>query len=133
MHKGFLMAGCIFAALAVGLGAFGAHSLKRTLTVDLMVTFETAVRYQIYHSFALLVAGILYQRFPGKFTKWAGYCFGGGIILFSGSLYVLCWLKVQKAVGTYSIGVLTPVGGLLFLLGWVLLVAGVSKARMAIR
>ena len=133
MHKGFLLAGCVFAALAVALGAMGAHSLKKVLTTDLMVTFETAVRYQVYHAFALIITGILYQRFPGKMTKWAGYCFAGGILLFSGSLYVLCWLKVQHAVGTYSIGVLTPLGGILFLIGWGLLVAGIAKARMAVR
>jgi uncharacterized membrane protein YgdD (TMEM256/DUF423 family) len=133
MHKGFLLAGCIFAALAVALGAFGAHSLKKILTEDLQITFETAVRYQLYHAFAMIVTGILYQRFPGKFTKWAGYSFAGGIVFFSGSLYVLCWLKVQHAVGTYSIGMLTPIGGLLFLVGWGLLVAGISKVRMAVK
>lgn len=133
MHKGFLLAGCICAALAVALGAFGAHSLKKVLTADLLITFETAVRYQVYHAFALIVTGILYQRFPGKMTKWAGYCFAGGVVLFSGSLYVLCWLKVQQAVGVYSIGVLTPVGGILFLIGWGLLVGGISKTRMAVR
>lgn len=133
MHKGFLLAGCIFAALAVALGAMGAHTLKKFLSLDLMLTFETAVRYQVYHAFALLATGILYQRFPGKFTKWAGYCFAGGIVLFSGSLYMLCWLKMQKAIGTYSIGMLTPIGGLLFLAGWGLLIAGISKTRMAVR
>ncbi len=133
MHRGFLFAGCIFAGLAVALGAFGAHSLKRVLTADLLITFETAVRYQIYHAFALIATGFLYQRYPGKFTKWAGYCFAGGILLFSGSLYVLCWLKMNKAIGTYSIGVLTPVGGLLFLAGWGLLAGGISQKRMAVK
>jgi uncharacterized membrane protein YgdD (TMEM256/DUF423 family) len=133
MHRGFLIAACIFSGLAVALGAFGAHSLKRILTAELMITFETAVRYQVYHAFALLATGILYQRFPGKFTKWAGYCFSGGIVLFSGSLYMICWLRVNNAIGTYSVGVLTPVGGLLFLAGWAMLVAGISKTRMAIK
>ena len=95
MHKIFLRIAAILGALSVILGAFAAHGLKQVLSADQLQVFETAVRYQFYHVFALLAAGILYAAFPGKFMKWAGYLFIAGMILFSGSLYLLCYVKHQ--------------------------------------
>jgi len=110
------------AALAVICGAFGAHALKTKLSSESLQTFETAVRYQFYHAFGLLAAGILYASFPGKLLQWSGNLFITGIILFSGSLYVLCGLPSMK-----WIGVITPIGGLCFITGWILLAVAVAK------
>jgi uncharacterized membrane protein YgdD (TMEM256/DUF423 family) len=89
MHQGFLKTAAILGALSVALGAFAAHSLKQLLPLEILQTFETAVRYQFYHVLALLATGILYKEFPVKLMKWAGYSFAAGILLFSGSLYGL--------------------------------------------
>ena len=89
MHKTYLITGSLFGALAVALGAFGAHGLKKIVDADTVATFQTGVQYQMYHALALLAAAILFERFPNKWIKWAGACFIIGIILFSGSLYLL--------------------------------------------
>lgn len=98
--------GAGFMFLAVGLGAFGAHALKNRLTPDMLAVFETGVKYQIYHALALLLLAAL--RGPNK----AAWCFSAGIVLFSGSLYILALTGVRKW------GAVTPIGGLLFLAGW---------------
>ena len=110
MHKGFLVTASIFGALSVVLGAFGAHALKKIVSPESVATFETGVRYQFYHTFALLAVAILYQSFPGKWMTGAGWLFIVGIILFSGSLYALTALKATNAVGLRGIGIITPFG-----------------------
>ena len=127
MHRGFFISGCIFAGLAVVLGAFGAHALKDVLTEDLKTTYETAVRYQFYHSVALLITALAFDKLNSRSTLFAGYAFAIGIILFSGSLYLLTWLKSNHAVGVKGIGMITPFGGLFFILGWVLLMLGALR------
>ena len=122
MNRRFLITGALLAAVAVICGAFGAHFLKTKLTPESLQTFETAVRYQFYHAFALLAVGILYVSFPGKFLKWSGNLFIAGIILFSGSLYFLCGLPSMKWIGA-----ITPIGGLCFIVGWILLAAACAK------
>jgi uncharacterized membrane protein YgdD (TMEM256/DUF423 family) len=122
MNKNFLTAGALFAAVAVICGAFGAHFLKTKLSAEGLQTFETAVRYQFYHAFALLATGILYKEFPNKLLKWAGNLFIAGIILFSGSLYILCGVQSLKWIGA-----ITPFGGLCFITGWILLAAALTK------
>src|ERR1700748_3116802 len=99
MHKWFLVAGSLVGALAVALGAFAAHGLKQVAPADTVAIFETAVRYQFYHCFALLSVAIIYEKFPGALLQWAGNCFQLGILLFSGSLYVLTALKVNDHSG----------------------------------
>lgn len=126
MHKRFLQAAAITGALAVALGAFGAHGLKKLLDAELLQVFETAVRYQFYHVFALLAAGMLYKEFPGKFMKWAGNLFLTGMLLFSGSLYLLCSVKYAGLPLSW-IGAITPVGGVAFIAGWLLLFMAVAK------
>lgn len=126
MHKGFIKTAAVSGALAVLLGAFAAHRLKQILPADILQIFETAVRYQFYHVFALLAAGILYTAFPGKLMKWAGYFFIAGILLFSGSLYFLCYIK-YNALPLNGAGVITPVGGAAFIAGWVLLFVAITK------
>jgi uncharacterized membrane protein YgdD (TMEM256/DUF423 family) len=127
MHKGFLSTGAALAALAVILGAFGAHSLKTMVPAEAVSTFETGVQYQLYHSFGLLLTGIVYEKFPVKWMRWAGAAFMIGIILFSGSLYLLTALKAADTVGLKGIGIITPFGGLFFIAGWTLFLTGVLR------
>jgi uncharacterized membrane protein YgdD (TMEM256/DUF423 family) len=127
MHKTFLLTGSLLAALAVILGAFGAHGLKKITTPETVATFQTGVQYQVYHAFALLIVAIVYEKFTNNFTHYAGVLFIVGIILFSGSLYVLTALKATEKMGLSGIGILTPFGGLCFIAGWLLLVAGILK------
>src|SRR5690349_9872273 len=127
MHKHILQAAAILGALAVALGAFGAHGLKQIVPPETVATFQTGVQYQVYHVLALLAVGIIYQQFPNQMLKWAACCFIAGIILFSGSLYVLTAIKATETVGLNGIGIITPVGGLFFIAGWLLLFAGLRK------
>lgn len=106
------------ALLGVGLGAFGAHALEARLTPELVAVFETGVRYQMYHAFALLAAAWGWARWPGRVFVIAGWLFISGIILFSGSLYALA------LTGIKGLGVMTPLGGLAFLGGWLCLAIG---------
>ena len=126
MHKGFLKTAALLGALSVMLGAFAAHGLKQFLPVDNLQIFETAVRYQFYHVFALLAVGILYAPFPGKLMLWAGRFFIAGIIIFSGSLYLLCYVKYNQLPLNW-LGAITPFGGAAFITGWLMLLAAVSK------
>ena len=127
MHKKFLATGAILGALAVALGAFGAHQLKEWVSLDTVQSFQTGVQYQVYHSLALMCAGMMYQRKPVGSIRWAAICFITGIILFSGSLYVLTAMKATGVVGMSGIGLITPVGGLFFIAGWLLLFSGIIK------
>ncbi|HZH94940.1 MAG TPA: DUF423 domain-containing protein [Flavisolibacter sp.] len=127
MHKTFLIAGALLAGLAVVLGAFGAHGLKKFVSPETVNTFQTGVQYQMYHAFALLVLAIVYQQFANNMMHYSGWFFLGGILLFSGSLYVLVILKARDITGLNGIGIITPIGGLLFITGWILFVLGVLK------
>lgn len=127
MHKKFLIAAALIGCIALLAGAFAAHGLKQILPPDVLQIFETAVRYQMYHVFALMATGILYQNFPGKLLQWAGRLFIAGIILFSGSLYVLCYIKYANVQGTLWLGAITPIGGGCFIAAWLLLALAVAK------
>ncbi|MCB0496080.1 MAG: DUF423 domain-containing protein [Cyclobacteriaceae bacterium] len=122
MHKLFLLAGSISGMLSVMIGAFGAHALKATLeATNRLETFETAVKYQFYHSLALILLGILMVQFQNKAFNVSGYGFIVGIIIFSGSLYALSLTGITK------FGAITPVGGLALILGWAALAWGIFK------
>ena len=121
MHKGFLKIAAITGILSVALGAFAAHALKGLVSDHAVATFETAVRYQFYHVFALLAVGILYKDFPSGKLIWAGRFFFFGILLFSGSLYSLAIVQASVRPGFNWIGAITPFGGICFMLGWLLL------------
>ena len=127
MHKGFLRWAAFLGALAVALGAFGAHGLKKYVPAETISTFETGVRYQFYHVFALLAVSIMYQYLPVKWLRYAGNCFLIGILLFSGSLYILTALKATQTVGLSGIGAITPIGGVFFIAGWVLVLVAAGK------
>lgn len=117
-----LMLGAGFGLLGVAIGAFGAHALKPMLIESgRQDTFELAVRYQFYHAFALLATGILMNQLPVKLLEFASLFFIGGILLFSGSLYLLCF------TGLGVLGAVTPIGGLLFLAGWICVLISASK------
>ena len=127
MYKAFIKAAAILGAFSVVLGAFATHTLKQNISENAVNIFETGVRYQFYHVFALLAAGILYKDFPTKFIKWAGIFFIAGIILFSGSLYLLTYIKGIDMQGYNWVGAITPLGGLSFILGWICLFSGLLR------
>jgi uncharacterized membrane protein YgdD (TMEM256/DUF423 family) len=113
MTRNFVLLGALFAFLGVAFGAFGAHALAATLQANGRVdTYETAVRYQMYHALALFLTAWLAEKWSGRYIRWAGWLFTAGIILFSGSLYILAILNVPL------MGAVTPLGGAAFLAGW---------------
>ncbi len=117
MDQLFFILGSLSGGLAVALGAFGAHALRARLTPDLLTTFETGVRYQMYHALALLaVAAAITRWSASNLPNVAGWLFVAGTVLFSGSLYLLCFTHKRW------LGAVTPFGGLAFIAGWVCLV-----------
>lgn len=115
MDKTFFALGALFAFVAVGAGAFGAHGLKTRLDANMLAVFETAVRYQMYHALALLAVAWAHTRWPGTLVTASGMLFVAGIIVFSGSLYLL------SLSGIRWLGAITPLGGLAMLAGWLCL------------
>lgn len=114
----------VAAALAVALGAFGAHVLEERLTADMLGTYETGVRYHMYHALGALAISLAAGHMPGR--RWAVRavnCLFAGLVLFSGSLYVLA------ITGFTALGAVTPVGGVLFIAGWACLVAAVLRSE----
>lgn len=126
MNRKFLITGSLAGAIAVMLGAFGAHGLKKILEPDLLQVFETAVKYQFYHAFALIAVGVLSQHFPGKALSWSGRLFTIGIFLFSGSLYLLCFIMHQQ-INANWVGAITPLGGVCFIAGWLFMAWAVAQ------
>lgn len=122
MNKTFLISGALLGALGVALGAFGAHSLKSILTEEDLRVFHTGVEYQFYHVFALLATGMLAGKTSAASIRWAGNLFIAGIVLFSGSLYCLTLIPQLQFVG-----IITPFGGLCFIVGWILLAMAIYK------
>ena len=121
-QKFILISGALYSALAVIIGAFGAHALKATLeATQRLDTFETAVKYHFYHSLGLLIIGLLWYKIPHKFLTYAAWSHTVGLILFSGSLYILCLTNNGKW------GAITPLGGLAFILGWILVALAVYR------
>lgn len=129
MQKTFVKTAALLGALSVIIGAFAAHSLKERIEPDLLSVIETAVRYQFYHVFALLATGVLYSNFPSLKMRWAGYLFITGIILFCGSLYLLCFIEHRHLAGLHWIGAITPLGGAAFIGGWVMLFLAVVSIK----
>jgi uncharacterized membrane protein YgdD (TMEM256/DUF423 family) len=120
--KGFVVAGALLAAAAVAAGAFGAHALAARLSPERLVTWETAARYHFYHSLALIAVGMLAARWPGPGMAAAGWLFAAGIAIFGGTVYAL-------ALGAPRwLGAITPLGGLAFIAGWIILAAAVWRS-----
>lgn len=127
MHKTFLLLGSASAALAVMLGAFGAHSLKNTLSPQMLTVYHTAVEYHFYHALGLLLIGLIARGMPDTaLTAWAGGLMLAGILLFSGSLYLL------SITGVRWLGAITPLGGMAFIAAWLLLALGACRVAYAL-
>ena len=127
MQKKILKTAAVLGALSVILGAFGAHALKQLISDKNLQTFETGVRYQFYHVIALFITGILYKDFTNNYLQWAGRLFCFGILLFSGSLYLLSLIELTDMTGLKWVGAITPLGGVCFITAWLLLAVGISK------
>lgn len=110
--KQWILAGSILGFFSVALGAFGAHALRESLPEKSLVVFQTGVQYQMYHSIALLALGVWGALQPAAPTTLTGYAFITGVVLFSGSLYALAMTQI------HYLGMITPLGGVSFLLGW---------------
>jgi uncharacterized membrane protein YgdD (TMEM256/DUF423 family) len=123
--KFFLLLGGINAALVVMLGAFGAHALKARLSVEMMAVYQTGIHYHLFHALGLLVIGLVATQIPAAtYLRWSGWLMLAGIILFSGSLYIL------SISGLRWLGAMTPIGGAAFIVAWLLFVIAVSKASL---
>jgi uncharacterized membrane protein YgdD (TMEM256/DUF423 family) len=131
MNNKPLLFASLSGAIAVALGAMGAHFLKERIPPESLAAFETAVRYQMYHSFALIATVLLADKFPGKLLVRSGQLFIAGIILFCGSLY---FLSLRHLMGINEeemrwVGAITPFGGLAFIGGWLTLFIAVSRNK----
>jgi uncharacterized membrane protein YgdD (TMEM256/DUF423 family) len=121
MANRVLFIGALLALLGVAAGAFGAHGLRPILSEKMMTVFETGVRYHLVHALAMLIAGLSAHCFSHRGFAWAGWSFFIGILIFSGSLYTLALSDIR------GLGILTPFGGLAFLIGWSFLAWGYWK------
>jgi len=121
MTKTILVTAAILLALGVIIGAFGAHGLKSRVTPDLLQVYKTGVEYHFYHALGLLLIGVLSFSMPSSYLDMAALFLVAGILIFSGSLYVLA------ITGIKWIGAITPIGGLSFIVGWILVVVGILK------
>ena len=124
MDRAFLALGALSALLSVAAGAFGAHALRERLTPDMLAVFETGARYQMYHALALLAVAWAAGRWPSTAAVAAGWLFVAGTVVFSGSLYLLALTGARKW------GAVTPVGGVLFLAGWLILLFSRSSSSV---
>lgn len=127
MSKKILIFATLLAAITIAIGAFGAHGLKQLVDESSVKSFETAVRYQMYHVIALVIIGFAGSISEGT-KKWVSRFFIGGILLFSGSIYVLV-LKDFMPFNTSFLGPVTPLGGLLFIVGWLRFCYGIFKLK----
>ncbi|MGK4566868.1 DUF423 domain-containing protein [Flavobacterium sp. 3HN19-14] len=127
MNKKIIATGAAFGAIAIILGAFGAHALKKVLTVEELSTFETGVKYQMYHALFLLFVGLM--GFISEKTKATiFYLITTGVVLFSGSIYILA-TKSLSGIDLKIIGIATPVGGFLLILGWICLFVNILRQK----
>lgn len=130
MHKRFLVTGALLAGTGVALGAFGAHGLeKMTSDARILHGFQTGVLYQLLHALALLFLALAAGKITHHRINWAGNLFTAGVVLFSGSLYLLTFLKIQGSTAVRFIGPVTPLGGVCFIAGWLALVIAAVSLR----
>jgi len=127
MHKTSITIGITFAGLSVILGAFGSHALKDKLELPLLQVFETAVRYQMYHALALIILGFVADKLNIQFASYSTYLFIAGIILFSGSLYLISCKSILGIESWKFLGPITPLGGLCFILAWLMFLISYLK------
>lgn len=117
INKAYIQIGVIIILLGIVAGAFGAHFIENNYGERASAIFDTASKYQIYHGFGIIILGILWDKLPTNYIKWIKYLFLTGILCFSGSLYLLAF---KSSLGSLVkvIGPITPIGGLLFIIGW---------------
>ncbi|MBA2746533.1 MAG: DUF423 domain-containing protein [Flavisolibacter sp.] len=127
MYKIFLVIGTVLGGLGVALGAFGAHGLKKIVSAQTVATYQTGVQYQMYHVFALLMIGFFAERYFSSLVHYAGVFFIAGIVLFSGSLYLAVSLEAMNKQVPTLVRLITPVGGMFFIIGWILLLLGIIR------
>ncbi|MDI1256975.1 MAG: DUF423 domain-containing protein [Flavobacterium sp.] len=127
MNKKIITTGAAFGATAIILGAFGAHALKEVLTTEALATFETGVKYQMYHALFLLFIGMM-GFISEKAKQTIFYLIITGVLLFSGSIYLLA-TKSLSGIDFKIIGIATPVGGFLLILGWICLFVNILKQK----
>ncbi|MFS0727255.1 DUF423 domain-containing protein [Paenibacillus sp. 1P07SE] len=124
MTAKYIGTGAVYALLAVAFGAFGAHALEEQLSESMLATYETGVRYQMYHALGLILIGLLGDKAAGQQAlAWAARLLHIGILVFSGSLYVL------TLTGFSKLGMITPIGGVAFIAGWVMLIVAVTRSK----
>ena len=129
MQNKFLPLAFFLAAVAVALGAFGAHGLKPLLDEASLKTYQTGVQYHFYHAIGLAVAGLYSLHRPDKLVTIAGNLFVAGIIIFSGSLYTMTFFKAAGNDSLTWLGAITPLGGISFITGWILLMIVAAKSH----
>jgi len=124
MTSKYILTGAVYALLAVALGAFGAHALEDTLSPSMLETYEVGVRYQMYHALGLILLGALSDRaLRTRALVWSARLLHAGILIFSGSLYVL------TLTGYTKLGMVTPIGGVAFISGWVMLIVAFTRSK----
>jgi uncharacterized membrane protein YgdD (TMEM256/DUF423 family) len=129
MFKQALTHASILGCTAVIIGAFGAHYLKTIFSLEQLQSFDTGVKYQFYHVFALAFTGVLGLLLDKKYCKYATWFFTIGILFFSGSIYVLNFLASKDIIGIKGIGIITPIGGLFLIAGWITLFFGIINKK----
>ena len=126
--RNYIRLAALFGLTAVILGAFGAHALKLLLSAEMLQVYHTGVEYQFYHAIALLLVALLYQHYPSSLLNRAAFFFTIGILLFSGSLYILSLKELLAFLPLKIFGLVTPIGGVFFILGWLSLLVSSKKA-----
>ena len=122
MKSSFLFLGALSALIGVGMGAFGAHGLKATLSPELLSVYQTGVSYQMWHALGLICIALMSQQVSeSRLLNWAGYLMFAGILMFSGSLYLLALLNLKW------LGMITPLGGVSFIMAWAFLAIFAAK------
>jgi uncharacterized membrane protein YgdD (TMEM256/DUF423 family) len=128
-NKNYLIIAAVLGAIAVILGAFGAHSLKTRITAEQLAVYQTGVQYHFYHTFAIALAVIASQFIDNQWIARSFAFFILGILIFSGSLYLMTFIKTLDTEGGKWLGAITPIGGLFFILGWLSFAFGISKSK----
>jgi uncharacterized membrane protein YgdD (TMEM256/DUF423 family) len=127
MHRILFKTAAFLASLSVILGAFGAHALTDFVSPEDLNSAKTGINYQMFHSIAIFIAGMIYRHYPNKKILWASYFFVIGIILFSGSLYAIVLMKAADVPINSVIAMLTPLGGISFVVGWLCIFMGIPS------
>ena len=133
MHRLFFKTGTLMGLIGVILGAFGTHLFKPLLTADLFSGFQTATHYQLFHVMAILLAGIMSRHYKNRKMQLAGYFFIIGVVLFSGSIYARVLLELLELGKPFALALITPVGGVFLMVGWLLMFLSIPNALQSER